>query len=201
PNVTEGYWNKPEKTEKAFTDDGWFRTGDIMEIKPDGYLKFHDRVKNLLVLSTGKNVAPEPIEDKFATSEIVDQCMVIGDSRKFISALIVPDMEGIKKWARRNGVNLPDERLPLAKKTICETDETRQRIQEEIDAVNADLESHETIKKYRLAYEEFTEENDMLTPTLKKKRRNILERYEDKVEEMYGDSDEGQEAQEVPVDD
>jgi long-chain acyl-CoA synthetase len=180
PNVFDGYWDDPEATNEAFTDDGWFRTGDVVEIRPDGYVAFHERVKQLLVLSTGKNVAPGPIEDAFAASEVVEQAMVLGDGQKFVSALIVPNFEGVRAWAAEAGIDLPDD-----VGGICDDDRVRDRIQREVDRVNADLESHETIKRYRLVPEEFTEDNDLLTPTMKKKRRNILERYTDRIEMMY----------------
>ncbi|MDY6764265.1 MAG: long-chain fatty acid--CoA ligase, partial [Halobacteria archaeon] len=180
PNVTSGYWNKPQETEEAFTDDGWFRTGDIVEIFDDGYIKFRERFKQILVLSTGKNVAPGPIEDSFSSSEIVEQCMVVGNDRKFVSALIVPNFENLRKRAEEAGVEIPDSR-----EEICEDENVISWIQEEVERVNQDFESYETIKKFRLVPEEFTEENDLLTPTLKKKRRNILERYRERVESMY----------------
>lgn len=196
PNVTRGYYNKPEETADAFTEDGWLRTGDIVEIGDDGYLKFHDRVKQILVLSTGKNVAPEPIEDNFATSDIVEQCMVLGDGRKFVSALIVPNFDAVKQWAEKEDIVLPDLRLPLAKKAVCENDEVRDRVWGEIENVNRGLENHETIKKFKLVPEEFTEQNDLLTPTLKKKRRNILDKYDVEIEDMY--SENPKEASEIP---
>ncbi|MDY7081991.1 MAG: long-chain fatty acid--CoA ligase, partial [Halobacteria archaeon] len=183
PNVTEGYWNKPEETEAAFTDDGWFRTGDIVEIRPDGYLKFHDRSKQILVLSTGKNVAPQPIENKFVTSELIEQTMVLGDERKFISALIVPHFEGIRHKAEEEDVDIPD-----SPEEICNDETVRSWIQEEVDSVNQNFEKYETIKKFRLVPIKFTEDNDLLTPTMKKKRRNILDRFDEEVESMYEDA-------------
>ena len=128
PNVTEGYWNKPEETERAFTDDGWFRTGDIVEIRPDGYIAFRERAKELLVLSTGKNVPPGPIEDAFAASDIVEQCMVMGDGRKFVSALIVPNVEKVRERAAREGISLPDDDRELCRNdTVYELGRSRNR--------------------------------------------------------------------------
>lgn len=185
PNVTEGYWNKPEATEAAFVeaDDGgdpWFRTGDVVELRPDGYIQFRERAKQLLKLSTGKMVPPGPIEDAFAASDLVEQAMVVGDARKFVSAIVVPNFEGVRKWAAREGVDLPDD-----KRAICRDDRVRTRIQREVDSVNERFEKHEQIKQFRLVPEEFTEENDLLTPTMKKKRRNILDRWEGELEELY----------------
>ncbi len=183
PNVTAGYWNKPEETEQAFTEDGWLRTGDVVELRPDGYVVFRERAKQLLVLSTGKNVAPGPIEDGFAASEVVEQCMVIGDGQKFVSALIVPDFEAIRSWAEGQGYHLPaDERA------FCRDEHVRARIQQEVDRINENFEPYETIKQFRLLPEEFSEENGLLTPTMKKKRRHILDRYADQIEMLYGDA-------------
>jgi long-chain acyl-CoA synthetase len=186
PNVFEGYWNRPEETEAAFLEeDGerWFRTGDIVQQRPDDYLVFRERSKQILVLSTGKNVAPGPIEDGFSASEVVEQCMVVGDGRKFVSAILVPNVDGLRTWADREGVGLPDD--PAA---MVESDAVHGRIQAAVDEVNADFEQHERIKKFTLVTEEFTEDNELLTPTLKKKRRNVLDRYEDEVDALYEDA-------------
>ena len=184
PNVVSGYWNKPEKTSEAFTDDGWFRTGDIVEIGPDGYITFRERAKQILVLSTGKNVAPGPIEDAFAATEIVEQCMVVGDSEKFIGALIVPNFEALQKWADDEGIDLPDDPAD-----ICEDERVIERIQAEIDRTNPEFEHYEQIKQFRLVPEEFTEENNLLTPSMKKKRRTILDRYGDEVKSIYAEDE------------
>jgi long-chain acyl-CoA synthetase len=182
PNVTSGYWNRPEATESAFTEDGWFRTGDIVERSDDGYLIYHDRLKQLLVLDTGKNVAPGPIEDGFATSALVDQAMVLGDDRKFIAALFVPNMETVRRWADEEGIDLPAD--PEA---VCAHEAVRERIAREVEAVNADLEKHERIKEFRLVPDEWTPENDLLTPSMKLKRRNVIDRYDELVADIYGE--------------
>jgi long-chain acyl-CoA synthetase len=187
PNVTQGYWNKPGETREAFTedDDGtrWFRTGDIVHLRPDGYIEFRDRLKQIIVLSTGKNVAPGPIEDTFAASEVVEQCMVVGDGEKFIGALLVPNEDHIREWAAEEGVELPDD-----SDALCDDERVREYVQREVDAVNEGFEKHETIKRFELVPWEFTEENDMLTPTMKKKRRVILDRFDDRVARIYEDS-------------
>ncbi|PSP55583.1 long-chain fatty acid--CoA ligase [Halobacteriales archaeon QS_1_67_19] len=196
PNVTDGYWNRPEATERAFTEDvpasetggtsegsssgRWFRTGDIVELRPDGYIEFRERAKELLVLSTGKNVAPGPIEDAFAAVSEVEQCMVLGDGQKFVSALVVPNVEELRKRADREGVELPDDRRELYR-----DDRVREWMAGAVAEVNEQFESHERIKEFRIVGEEFTEDNDLLTPTMKKKRRNILDRFQDRIDEMY----------------
>jgi len=189
PNVTDGYWEKPDQTDAAFTDSvpghedddtRWFRTGDIVERRDDDYLVFHERAKQIIVLSTGKNVAPAPVEDAFASSRIVEQCMVVGDEEKFVSALLVPNVDELRSWAERNDLDVPDD--PAA---ICDDERVHQRIQEEVDRINERFESYERIKKFQLVPEEFTEENGLLTPTMKKKRRDVLQRYADEIDAMY----------------
>jgi long-chain acyl-CoA synthetase len=189
PNVTDGYWNKPAETEEAFTEDGYFRTGDIVQQRPDDYLVFRERAKQIIVLSTGKNVAPAPIEDAFASSQIVEQVMVMGDGEKFISALVVPNYEFLREAAEREGVDVPED--PEAMATH---DRVREVVEEEIEDVNEQFEPHEQIKQFELVPEEFTEENDLLTPSMKKKRRNIRERYDDLVADIYSEASPRQEA-------
>ena len=197
PNVFDGYWNKPEETEEAFTETGWFRTGDIISRDDAGYYSFVDRLKNLIVLDTGKNVAPEPIEDEFGTSARVDQIMVTGDDEKFIGAVIVPNFESLDAWAEEEGLDLPEDGTELVS-----DERVREWIGEEVEAVNERLAHHETIKEFRLVPEEWTAENDALTPSLKKKRRVIRRRHEQLIDEIYGrtgpDAESGAEA---PADD
>lgn len=183
PNVFEGYWEKPTQTERAF-DGEWFRTGDIVAREADDYLRFVDRRKNLLVLDTGKNVAPEPIEDEFSTSARVDQIVVVGDNRKFVAAVIVPNFEALRSWAADEDIDIPED--PQA---AVADERVRAWIEEEVSRVNAGLANHEQIKEFRLVAEEWTPENDLLTPSMKKKRRNIRGAYEDKLAEIYSEGE------------
>ncbi|HET7324455.1 MAG TPA: long-chain fatty acid--CoA ligase [Halococcus sp.] len=196
PNVSAGYWNLPDETDEAFTDvpaseangeseeqrssGRWLRTGDIIEYDEDDYLIYHERLKQLLVLTTGKNVAPGPIEDAFATSERVEQAMVLGDDEKFVSALLVPNFEGLRAWAARKNIELPAERA-----AVCRDENARAWVEEHIEEVNEEVESHEKIKRFELVPVEWTPENDLLTPSLKKKRRNIVEGFDEQVERIY----------------
>ncbi len=193
PNVTDGYWNDPEATDRAFTEDEdgkrWFRTGDIVNVRPDGYVVFRERAKQILVLSTGKNVAPAPIEDSFAKSQVVEQCLVVGDGEKFVGALIVPNFEYLEDAV--DGDVAGRERL-------VDHEEVQRLIQQEVDAVNENFEPHERIKEFQLVPREFTEENEMLTPTMKKKRRVILERFADEVADIYPERE--RESQAEPAD-
>lgn len=185
PNVTEGYWNDPTATAHAFTEiDGtrWFRTGDIVEQTADGFLIYHDRIKELIVLSTGKNVAPQPIEDRFSTNDRVDQIMVVGDDQKFVAAIIVPNSEELRRWADSEAIDLPDD-----PEQLVEDERVHSWIQTAVDEVNADLEDVERIKTFELVSREWTAENDLLTPSMKKKRRNIRRAYREKLADIYGE--------------
>jgi len=186
PNVTDGYWNDPGETERSFTElDGqrWFRTGDIVERTEENVLVYHDRLKQLLVLSTGKNVAPQPIEDRFATNDRIEQIMVVGDDEKFVGALIVPDFGEMERLAANAGVELPDD--PHER---CSDPDVRAWIQEAVDQINTDLERTERIRAFELVPEEWTVRNDRLTPSMKKKRRNIRSEFDEKVTQLYDDS-------------
>jgi len=190
PNVTDGYWHLPEETASAFVDPAdvpvgdaggrWFRTGDIVAETPDGYFVYKDRLKQLIVLSTGKNIAPGPIEDRFSTDDRVEQFMVVGDDEKFVGALVVPNVEAMAQWARANDIDLPD----APRKRVAD-DRVREWIGESITRVNADLEHVEEIKRFELVAEEWTADNDMLTPSMKKKRRAILAAHADAVDRIY----------------
>jgi long-chain acyl-CoA synthetase len=181
PNVFSAYWNKPDKTEAAFTEDGYFRTGDIVARDEDGFVSFVDRRKNLIVLDTGKNVAPEPIEDEFATSARVDQVMVTGDDEKFVGAVVSPNFEQLWDWADEAGHDIPEDPA-----SAVEDERVREWVGEEVERVNGELGHHETIKEFRLVPEEWTADNDLLTPSMKKKRRNIRETYREKIDDIYG---------------
>ncbi len=199
-SVTEGYWNRPGATERAFTADPfgeedsdvtvtigskddhgkWFRTGDLVEQTPEGFLIFHDRIKQVLVLDTGKNVAPQPIEDAFATNDRIEQIMVVGDNQKFIGALIVPNYERLERWAAENDLSLPDDRHGLVN-----DDRVIEWIEETVAEINQQFGTHERVKKFSLVPEEWTPENDMLTPSMKKKRSTIIDAYERNLDEIY----------------
>jgi len=183
PNVADGYWKDPGATGRAFIErDGkrWFRTGDIIERTDDDFLVYHDRLKQLLVLSTGKNVAPQPIEDLFSTDDRIEQVMVVGDGRKFVGALVVPNVAEIARLAEKHGVDLPED-----PEEWCDDERVRAWIQEAIDAGNERLERIERIKAFELVTREWTVDNDLLTPSMKKKRHNIHEEFRPKVETLY----------------
>jgi long-chain acyl-CoA synthetase len=179
PQVMQGYFNNPEATQEAFTEDGFFRTGDIGEIDEEGYLRITDRKKELIITSGGKNIAPQPIENAFNTDPYIEQVCVIGDNRKYLSALVIPDFEALEAWARRQGMPA------MSREELVRTPEVKELIQAGVNQVNGTLARYETIKRFVVLPEEFTEEGGELTPTLKKKRRVIDTKYKALIEELY----------------
>lgn len=178
PNVMEGYYNNPEKTEEVFTEDGWFKTGDIGKME-DEYLFITDRKKAVFKLSTGKYIAPQTIENRLIESGYIDQAVVIGFNRKFCSALIVPSYDNVERRLKSKGKSYSDD--------LSSDPEVRKLIQQEVDKVNRDLSPWETVKKFVLLSDPFTIESGELTPTQKVKRPVVKERYEDEINAMYED--------------
>jgi len=179
PQVFRGYWNLPDATKEAFTDDGWFKTGDIGEFDKDGFLTITDRKKELFVTSGGKNVAPHPIELAVTAKPFLDQCCLIGDARKYLSALIVPDFQELHRFAKHNGIPQGSDQEMIA------NDKIKELIKKQIDEVNETLPRYEQIKYYKVLDKPFSVESGELTPTLKLKRRIVVEKYKDDIENMY----------------
>jgi long-chain acyl-CoA synthetase len=178
PNVMKGYYKMPEATAEAIVD-GWFHTGDIGELDADGFLKITDRKKDLIVTAGGKNVAPQNIENMLKMDRCVEQVNVIGDRRRYLTAIIVPAIPEVCKWAEGKGLKFADDaelvRLP----------EVVQLVKEAVDKVNAQLAKYETIKKFHLTHVAFTQDNDMLTPTMKVKRKKVNAFFAKEIEGMY----------------
>lgn len=178
PNIMQGYFQNEEKTKEAIDEDGYLRTGDIGKLE-DGYLFITDRKKSVFKLSTGKYVAPQPIETSLANSGFIDQAVVVGFQHKFCSALIVPNFENVKKRLKSRGSNIPDN--------LSSSSEVRQIIQKEVDKVNRRLSPWETVKKFYLLEKALTVESGELTPTHKVKRSVVNERYSEQIDSMYED--------------
>ena len=179
PNVMRGYYNKPEETQAAFTDDGWFRTGDIGTIDRDGYLTITDRKKELFKTSGGKYIAPQPIEQAIKGSRFVNQVVLVGSERKFPAALIVPVWEQLESYCKFKGIKVK------SRSEMCHHPRIVDLLQRQIDALTPNLARYEKIKKVALLENEFTIEGGELTPTLKIKRRVIEEKYRDEIEKLY----------------
>jgi long-chain acyl-CoA synthetase len=178
PNVMKGYF-RDEAATRAAIKDGWFATGDIGLIDPDGFLKITDRKKEVLKTSGGKMVAPQPIENLLKTDRFISQAVLIGDRRKFISALVVPNHAWLESYAKLKGI--PYTRVEELLENPRIVDLMRRRI----EAKMAGLPSYETIKKFRLLPREMTPESGELTPTLKVKRRIVEKKYASEIESMY----------------
>jgi long-chain acyl-CoA synthetase len=163
PSVFAGYYKDPEATAAAFTEDGWFRTGDVGEIDDDGYLKITDRKKDLIITAGGKNIAPQNIENALKASRFVSQAVVIGDRRPYVTALITLEQAEVASSGR----------------------EPEELVQEVVDEVNRDRVRVEQIKKFRILDRDFSQEDGELTPTLKLRRRVVHEHFADEIERLY----------------
>ena len=179
PQVFKGYWNLPEATAESFTEDGWFKTGDIGEFDKDGFLLITDRKKELFVTSGGKNIAPHPIELAIIGKPFIDQACLLGDARKYICALIVPDFPELHRYSKHNGIPACSD------KDLVANDQIKALIQKQIDEVNETLPRYEQIKYYKVLDKPFSVESGELTPTMKLKRRIVFEKYKDDIESLY----------------
>lgn len=183
PNIMKGYYKMPEKTEEAIDEDGWFHTGDIGHIDENGWLFVTDRKKSLFKLSTGKYVAPQPIENALVNSGFIEQAVVVGSEHKFCGALIVPNWENMKKRFKSTGHDFPEDN-PTENKYVIK------RIQKEIDKVNEELSKWEKVKKFKLLKDQFTIDDGEITPTLKIKRNVINEKYKEQIDSIYAEEEE-----------
>ncbi len=179
PHVMKGYYKKPEATAESIDKDGWLHTGDIGILDEDGFLYITDRKKNILVTSGGKNVTPATIENLLITSPYIEQSMVIGDKRNFLTALIVPKFEALEKVAAEKGVTFS------SREELLKNDVIYNVVNESIQKVTENLARFEQLKKFTMLPKEFTVEDDEITPTLKVKRKVIMNKYADIIEEMY----------------
>lgn len=181
PNVMVGYYNKPEKTAEVIDAEGWFHTGDIGELVDGEFLKITDRKKEIFKTSGGKYIAPQVMENKFKESRFIEQIMVIGENQKMPAAFIVPDIEFVKEWSKRKNIKVGET---LA--DISQNDEVRDRIAKEIEQYNEGFGQWERIKKFELVPNAWTIEGGELTPTMKPKRKVVMEKYQDLFKKIYG---------------
>ncbi len=181
-HVFKGYHNKPQKTAETIVD-GWLHTGDVGSIDNDGYLIISDRMKDIIVTSGGKNITPSEIENKLKFSPFINDAIVVGDGRKFISSLIMIDHDNVAKFAQ-------DYSVPFTNyASLTRAQDVVDLIGKEISKVNRELSNVETIKKFRLLDVQLTVEDEEMTPTLKLKRKLINEKYQDVIAEMYSEVD------------
>ncbi|MEA1960813.1 MAG: long-chain fatty acid--CoA ligase [Bacillota bacterium] len=195
-NIFLEYFNKPKATAEAFTEDGFFRTGDIARFGPDRYVFIIDRKKGLVVLDTGKKVPRGKVESQFATSEYVQQVCVAGDTKPYLSALVVPKYDFFINYFKSNEIIFDETKLVFegsGKDRTCITvgedfiqkKELIEFVKQDIDEKNKGLESYERIKNYVILNRQFSVEKDELTPTFKNKYKNILAHFAEEVEESY----------------
>ena len=182
PNVMMGYYNLPEQTAEVIKD-GWFHTGDIGEFVEGTFLKITDRKKEIFKTSGGKYIVPQAMENKFKESRFIEQIMVIGEGQKFPAALIVPTFLFLKEWAIRKKIDLGDG----SNDSIIANEHVIARIQKEVDSFNKNLGNWEQVKSFQLLNNEFSIDGGELTPTLKLKRKKILEIHSEKVDKIYCD--------------
>ncbi len=181
PNVMVGYYNNEEATREVIDGEGWFHTGDVGHFDQEGHLVITDRKKHLFVSSGGKNIAPQPIENLFIQSKYIDQFVLIGDGKQFLTALIVPEFDSLKEYAAGHGLSFVNETQLVEDKSI------RKLFQAEIDKIQKDLPAYERIRRFQLLDAPLTIEGGEITPTLKVKRKVVEEKFSHLIWKMYNE--------------
>lgn len=197
PNVFQGYYQLEQETAESFTEDGWFKTGDIGVFDEDGFLKIVDRKKELEVLNTGKKIAPVTVEEKLKNSPLVGEALLVATDRKFAGCVIQPNFDALVQWADKNGVAYDKSKVVVKPdptgqpmtysvgRDLVEDPKVLGQYQKAVDETNAKCADFERIRVFRLAEHAFTMDRDELTPTLKKKRRVITKNYQHLIDEMF----------------
>ncbi len=181
PQVMLGYYKNEAATKETFTDDGFLKTGDIAQIDHEGNFRITGRIKDLIITSGGKNISPQNIENCLQASSYIEQVAIIGDNRKFLTALIVPAFAELENWAKLNGIAY------ASRADLIKNEKVRQLIEKEIDLNTQDFARVERIKRFALMEAEWSQETGELTPTLKVKRRVINTKYAQVIEDLYKD--------------
>ncbi len=179
PNIMKGYWNNKRATEEAIDEEGWLRTGDIGVFDAEGFLMITDRKKHLFVSSAGKNIAPALLENLFLQSKYVNQFMLIGDRRMFISAIIVPDFDALREYADKNKIEYKNTG------DLAQNPEIHKLVERDIQLLQKDLANFERVRRFVLLDKPLTIENGEITPTQKVRRKIVEEKYRDLIENMY----------------
>ncbi|CAN5885489.1 long-chain fatty acid--CoA ligase [soil metagenome] len=178
PNLMKGYYKKPEETRRAFVD-GWFKTGDVGELDADGFLHVTDRIKDLIITDSGENVAPQHIETALKIDAYIEHVVALGDKRKFLTAIIVPQFSALEEYARSHGITFS------SRSELVHRPEIHDFYRARIDKMSVDLAPYERIKEFTLLDHELTQEAGELTPTQKVKRKTIATKYAEMIDEMY----------------
>ncbi len=179
PNVMKGYYKNEPATYEALEEDGWFHTGDVGVLSSDGYLTITDRKKDIIVTAGGKNIAPQPIENRFKANPYISEVVLVGNQRRFPSALVVPDFDRLGQWAESQGIFCENNESLIEHPRIVEF------VQSQVDEMSTDLAQFEKVKKVRLLAKEFTIDGGELTPTLKIKRNVIENRHKKLIDQIY----------------
>jgi long-chain acyl-CoA synthetase len=182
PQVMLGYYKNEAATREVLDDDGWFATGDIGHLDEDGFLFITDRKKDLIVTAGGKNIAPQPIENRYVANKYVTQAVVIGDRRQFLSALLVPNFETLEEFASAKGIGA------MSVADLVRHPEVLALFEGIMNEINTDLPGFSQIRKFSLLEREFTLDDGELTPTMKIKRFAINTKYKDVIDTMYPES-------------
>ena len=181
PAVFKGYWKKEKETKETFTEDGWFKTGDIGNVDADGFLSITDRKKELLKTSGGKLIAPQPIENKLKANGLVSNAALVGDKHKFACVLISPNFAALEGWATGQGISTSD------RGALVKDERVTKLYQGVVDSVNSGLANYESMKRVKVVAEEWSVEDGTLTPSMKLKRRVVEKKYEKEIAEFYAD--------------
>ena len=179
PNVTSGYFNRPELNAVAFTNDGWFRTGDVGKFVHQRFLKITDRKKDIFKTSAGKYIAPQPLESHFAESPFIERCLIIGFQRPFVTALIVPHFEFLEAWCQQESIHWTSPQFMIHNIKVLA------KYQQEIDQLNISLPNVEHVKGFALCPDDWSIERGEMTNTLKPVRQKLMLTYESEIEKMY----------------
>jgi len=179
PNLMKGYVNRPEKTREVIDEDGWFHTGDIGVMIDGKYLQITDRKKEIFKTSTGKYIAPQPIEQRFVESPFIDYILVLGEDRKYAAALIVPNFDHLRSWCKVKGIPFISCQKAITDRYVI------RRMHQEVNQINEELGQTEKIKKFRLLADEWTVASGELSPTMKLRRKFIQGKYFREIEETY----------------
>ncbi len=181
PSVFKGYWRMPEET-KAVFDDDWFKTGDIASIDDEGYLSITDRKKDLIKTSGGKFIAPQPIENSLKVNQYVSEAALLGDKRRFPAVLIIPSFEDLEGWARHHGMKFS------SRKELVKSHQVQSLYQGIVDELNQNLAQFEKLKKVLVVSDELSIADGTLTPSMKLRRRHLIDRYKKEIDTLYAES-------------
>jgi long-chain acyl-CoA synthetase len=179
PHIFRGYRNNPDATAEVIDADGWFHSGDIGELDDDGFLRITGRKKDILVTAGGKNVAPAVLEDRLRAHYLVSQCMVVGDGRPYIAALVTLDPEALPAWAEQHG------KTDVAMTALADDPVLLAEIQAAVDEANKAVSRAESIRRFMIVQNDWTEDSGHLTPSMKLKRVSVLKDHASEIEQLY----------------